>query len=232
MKIAICEDEKVIAEEISSHVKSYVNESGLEAVIDVFNSSEAFLRSATVYDLALLDIVFSGKSGIDAAREIRKRGLKTAVVFITSYNEYVYEGYEVGAFRFLLKPIDGNALKHTITDFITAYKEKSHIVIPVDKRIFNVDLEKVMYIEASEKHSIVRCLDETYQSTKSISDYQAEIQSLRFFRTHRRFLVNMKYITEINGNIIILSNGEKVEISRRNIANFNKCYMNFLKYSI
>ena len=232
MKIAICEDEKVIAEEIASHVKSYVNESGLEAVIDVFNSSEAFLRSATVYDLALLDIVFSGKSGIDAAREIRKRGLKTAVVFITSYNEYVYEGYEVGAFRFLLKPIDENALKHAITDFITAYKEKSHIVIPVDKRIFNVDLEKVMYIEASEKHSIVRCLDETYQSTKSISDYQAEIQSLRFFRTHRRFLVNMKYITEINGNIIILSNGEKVEISRRNIANFNKCYMNFLKYSI
>ncbi len=232
MKIAICEDEKVIAEEIASHVKSYVNESGLEAVIDVFNSSEAFLRSATVYDLALLDIVFSGKSGIDAAREIRKRGLKTAVVFITAYNDYVYEGYEVGAFRFLLKPIDENALKHAITDFITAYKEKSHIVIPVDKRIFNVDLEKVMYIEASEKHSIVRCLDETYQSTKSISDYQAEIQSLRFFRTHRRFLVNMKYITEINGNIIILSNGEKVEISRRNIANFNKCYMNFLKYSI
>lgn len=232
MKIAICEDEKVIAEEIASHVKSYVNESGLEAVIDVFNSSEAFLRSATVYDLALLDIMFSGKSGIDAAREIRNRGLKTAVVFITSYNEYVYEGYEVGAFRFLLKPIDENALKHAITDFITAYKEKSHIVIPVDKRIFNVDLEKVMYIEASEKHSIVRCLDETYQSTKSISDYQAEIQSLRFFRTHRRFLVNMKYITEINGNIITLSNGEKVEISRRNIANFNKCYMNFLKYSI
>ena len=89
-----------------------------------------------------------------------------------------------------------------------------------------------MYIEASEKHSIVRCLDETYQSIKSISDFQAEIRSLRFFRTHRRFLVNMKYITEVEGNVITLSNGEKVEISRRNIANFNKCYMNYLKYSI
>ncbi len=232
MKIAICEDEQIIAEEIAAYVKDYVNKSNLEADIDVFNDCEKFTSSASVYDLALLDIVFDGKSGIEAARELRARGLKTTIIFITSYNEYVYEGYEVGAFRFLLKPIDENALKQAITAFITAYKDKSYIIVPINKKTLNISLEKVMYIEASEKHSIVRCLDESYQTSKSISDFQAEIQSLRFFRTHRRFLVNMKYISEIEGNVITLSNGEKVEISRRNIANFNKCYMNFLKYSI
>ncbi|MBR2732569.1 MAG: response regulator transcription factor [Clostridia bacterium] len=232
MKIAICEDEKVIAEEIAVQVKNYVNESNLEADIDIYNDIDKFSSAASVYDLVLLDIVFDGKTGIDAARELRNRGLKTTIIFITAYNEYVYEGYEVGAFRFLLKPIDELALKQAITSFITAYKEKAYIIVPINKKTLNISLEKVMYIEASEKYSIVRCLDETYQSSKSISDYQAEIQSMRFFRTHRRFLVNMKYITEIEGSVITLSNGEKVEISRRNIANFNKCYMNFLKYSI
>ena len=232
MKIAVCEDEKVIAEEIAVQVKSCISEFDLEAEIDIFNNCESFTSAVSVYDLALLDIVFDGKSGIDAAREIRSRRLKTTIIFITSYDEYVYKGYEVGAFRYLLKPIDENALKQAITSFVTVYKEKSYIIVPVNKKTLNITLEKVMYIEASEKHSIIRCLDESYQTTKSISDFQAEIQSLRFFRTHRRFLVNMKYISEIEGNIITLTNGEKVEISRRNIANFNKCYMNFLKYSI
>ena len=232
MKIAVCEDEKAIAEEIAAHVRSYVNEYDFDADIDVFDSCEDFASSESIYDLALLDIVFDGKSGIDAAREIRTRGLKTTIIFITSYEEYVYDGYEVGAFRFLLKPIDETALKAAISGFITAYKEKSYIIVPVNKKTLSISLDKVMYIEASEKHSIIRCLDESYQSTKSISDFQAEIQSLKFFRTHRRFLVNMKYITEIEGNVITLSNGEKVEISRRNVANFNKCYMNYLKYSI
>ena len=232
MKIAVCEDEKVIAEELASQVQKFVNESNLEADIDIYYDCEKFTAAASVYDLALLDIMFDGKNGIDAARELRNRGLKTTIIFITSYSEYVYEGYEVGAFRFLLKPIDENSLKQAITSFVTAYKEKSYILVPVNKKTLNISLEKVMYIEASEKHSIVRCLDESYQTSKSISDFQAEINSLRFFRTHRRFLVNMKYISEIDGNIITLSNGEKVEISRRNVANFNKCYMNYLKYSI
>lgn len=232
MKIAICEDEKAIADEIKSHVSSYVSGYNLEAEIDVFECCEDFISSESVYDLALLDIVFDGKSGMDAAREIRSRGLKTTIIFITAYNEYVFEGYEVGAFRFLLKPIDEASLKAAISGFMTAYLEKSYIIVPINKKTLNISLDKVMYIEASEKHSIVRCLDETYQSIKSISDFQAEIRSLRFFRTHRRFLVNMKYITEVEGNVITLSNGEKVEISRRNIANFNKCYMNYLKYSI
>jgi len=41
----------------------------------------------------------------------------------------------------------------------------------------------------------------------------------------------MRYITEVEKGIITMTNGEKVEISRRNLANFNKSYMNFLKYS-
>lgn len=232
MKIAICEDEKAIANEIAEHIISYVSENNFEADIDIFARCEDFLSSESVYDLALLDIVFDGQSGMDAAKEIRKRGLKTALIFITAYNEYVFEGYEVGAFRFLLKPIDEVALKAAISSFIAVYREKSYIIVPINKKTLNISLDKVMYIEASEKHSIVRCLDESYQCNKSISDFQAEIRSLKFFRTHRRFLVNMKYITEIEGNIITLSNGEKVEISRRNIAGFNKCYMNYLKYSV
>lgn len=70
------------------------------------------------------------------------------------------------------------------------------------------------------------------ESTKAISEFQSEINSFSFFRTHRCYFVNMKYIIEIEKNVITLTNGERVEISRRNVSNFNKCYMNYLKYSV
>ena len=71
----------------------------------------------------------------------------------------------------------------------------------------------------------------SYETAATIAEMQARIDSYAFFRTHRRFIVNMKYIMEVDKNIIRLTNDERIEISRRNLAAFNKCYVNYLKYS-
>ena len=81
------------------------------------------------------------------------------------------------------------------------------------------------------RDTIIRYTDGSYETAATIAELQAHITSYAFFRTHRRFIVNMKYIMEVDKNIIRLTNDEKIEISRRNLAAFNKCYMNFLKYS-
>lgn len=232
MKIAVCEDEKEIAAQLSGIVSDCLNELKADADIDIFFSGKEFETSGNVYDLLFLDCRLSDCNGIDLAKRLRNSGRKTAIIFVTAYEEYVYESFEVNAFRYLLKPIEKETLRKAVKAFYTVYKEDSYLTIPTGKKIIQISLDRVMYIEAGEKHSLVRTLDGTYDSIKSITDYQEEIDSFRFFRTHRSFLVNMKYITEVENNVITLTNGEKVEISRRNLTNFNKCYMNFLKYSV
>lgn len=231
MRIAICEDESVSARRLASMVEKQMTQLGFAAKTDVFLSAKELLESPINYELLLLDCKLDAGTGIDVARELRERGSQAAIIFVTAYDEYVYEGYEVNAYRYLLKPVDPAVLRKTLSDFVSHYEREKYLDFVSGKRVVRLKLNEIMYIESSEKHSIVRHVDGSYETSVPIAELQARIGSYAFFRTHRRFIVNMKYIMEVDKNIIRLTNDEKIEISRRNLVSFNKCYMNFLKYS-
>ena len=231
MRIAICDDESVSAHRLASMVEKQMALLGFFAKTDVFLSAKELLASSVTYELLLLDCKLDAGTGIDVARTLRERGSQAAIVFVTAYDEYVFEGYEVNAYRYLLKPVDPMVLRKTLSDFVSHYEREKYLDFVSGKRVVRLNLNEIMYIESSEKHSIVRHINGSYDTAVPIAELQARIGSYAFFRTHRRFIVNMKYIMEVDKNIIRLTNDERIEISRRNLAAFNKCYMNFLKYS-
>lgn len=232
MRIAICEDEKVIAQNIYDLVDKYFSQLKYVYKIDVYYDAGEFEESGCTYDLVFLDYKFPDKNGMDIARRIREYSDEVVIVFISAYSEYVFESFEVGAFRYLLKPINEQELIRTLDSFISSRRRNLPVEIPMKNKNIYVKVDEIMYIESYEKHCIVRMTEKSYETSKALSTFQSEINSSAYFRTHRRFLVNMKYIAEIEKNVITLVNGEKVEISRRNLINFNKCYMNYLKYSV
>lgn len=232
MKIAICEDEKIVALEISELVNKYFADSGLAYNIDVYYDVASFEKEEGKYDLVFLDYKFPDENGIDVARHLREKYDDVVIVFVSAYSEYVFESFEVGAFRYLLKPVNPIEMIKTLDSFIALRRRNSPVEIPLKNKNMYIKSDEILYIESFEKHCIVRSMDKSYTTPKALSNFQGEINNTAFFRTHRRYLVNMKYISEIEKNIITLINGEKVEISRRNLINFNKSYMNYLKYYI
>lgn len=232
MNFAICEDEAKIAESIEKIVRNHFLLSGLECTVDIFLTGKDFEKALKSYDLIFLDCMLPDAHGLDIARRLREKGSNATIIFVTAYEEFVYESFKVNAFRYLLKPIDEKELISALVSFLSTVEKESYINVPTKEKTHRVALNEIMYIESCEKHSIVRVINDSYESTKTISDFQAEIESHKFFRTHRRYLVNMKHIIEIDKNTIVFSNGEQAEISRRNLSNFNKCYMNYLKYSV
>lgn len=231
MRIAICDDESVSAHRLASMVEKQMALLGFSVKTDVFLSAKELLASSVTYELLLLDCKLDAGTGIDVAWALRERGSQAAIVFVTAYDEYVFEGYEVNAYRYLLKPVDPMVLRKTLSDFVSHYEREKYLDFVSGKRVVRLNLNEIMYIESSEKHSIVRHINGSYDTAVPIAELQARIGSYAFFRTHRRFIVNMKYIMEVDKNIIRLTNDERIEISRRNLAAFNKCYMSFLKYS-
>lgn len=231
MRIAICEDEILIAEQIAETIRNYFHNLKMDITLSVFTDATTFEQSGFAYDLVFLDYKLPDKSGIELAHNIRRVSAKVVIVFISAYSEYVFESFEVGTFRYLLKPIKEEEINQTLSSFLSLKQKGVPVELPQKKKTLFINLDEILYIESAEKHCIVRVYDEVYETTKSLSAIQAEIDDNSFFRTHRRYLVNMRYITEVEKGIITMTNGEKVEISRRNLANFNKSYMNFLKYS-
>lgn len=231
MKIAVCDDEQFTLDIIKAYVTDYFEQKNINFRLDTFLSAAEFYSSTEDYDLLLLDYNLTDSTGMEIAKKVRLTNKRAAIVFITSFSEYVFDSFEVNTFRYLLKPVEKTAIFKMLDDFFINFEQHSRIEIPLTTGTVFVSLAEIMYIESSGRYTTVRCNSTSHLSTKALSAFEADINSFRFFRTHRTFLVNMKYIAEIDGHIITLTNGEKIEISRRNLSTFNKCYMNFLKYS-
>lgn len=237
MRIGICEDETATAEAIAAQVTAFFREKGYRCDVACFSSGEALLTSRERFDLLFLDCRLPDGNGLDVARELNKRENPATLIFISAYDDYVYESFEVSPFRFLRKPVEADTLKRSLDSFMAFSDRDIVIEIPTREKTVLMRLSEIVYIESDKKNTIVRFNTPSrasvkfYESTRSLNEYCALIRNPRFFRTHKRFFVNMDYIKSIEANTIKLSVGEQVEISRRNMSMFDKAYNNYLKNS-
>ena len=106
IQIIICDDDAAFAERLSAAISTILTRDSISAKILVCNSAEEIGRETLAScDVAFLDVDFKGKNynGIDIARELRSLRNDAVIVFVTNYVEFAPEGYEVQAFRYLLK---------------------------------------------------------------------------------------------------------------------------------
>ncbi len=230
MKIAICDDEKQIISDYSKLINDYLYEKNVACSVDGFSDGNSFLLLANEYDLVFLDYDLPDINGMDIARSIRANDGRIMIVFLTAYSEHVYDSFEVDAFRYLLKPVSKEKIYETLDKFINIYNHKRKISIPTNTAHVSVDADEVIYIEAAKKHTKVKTTGNEYIANKAISVYQTEIANPHFFRTHRGYIVNMRYISTVEKNTITLTNGEIVLLSSKCRDEFNKSYMNYLKF--
>lgn len=232
MKIAICEDDAFMAETLKEYVKEFLDSKELLHTIEWFDTAAKFYKSTETFDLIFLDYELPDSNGMEIAKNLRKINNKSTIIFTTSFSEYVFQSFEVNTFRYLVKPVTREDVESTMTALINNFEQYAKVDIPTEggETVF-ASLPEIMYIESNGRYTTVRLNSTSYVSTKALTTFQSEINSFKFYRTHRTFLVNMKYIAEIHGSTITLTNGEKVSISRRNLSTFNHAYFNYLKYS-
>ncbi|WP_270507668.1 LytR/AlgR family response regulator transcription factor, partial [Paraclostridium sordellii] len=131
IRIGICEDEKEIQDLIETYLHSILKSVNIDYEIKKYNLGEELLESnLKEIDILLLDIQMGQINGMDTARKIRELDNKMEIIFITSLIDYVQEGYEVRAYRYLLKPIEEEELKkHVLTCIKEIENKNSYILI-------------------------------------------------------------------------------------------------------
>ena len=149
MRIAIVDD---------NHTDRIFLREGLERIllkrnienseIHIFNSAEDILEylkneQETFFDLIFMDIYMEKLTGVDAAREIRKKDKKVKIVFITTSNEFASESYEVRAEDYLIKPYDKTRLEN-VMDRIFSEKKYGKILELKDGR--KIIINSIVYI--------------------------------------------------------------------------------------
>ena len=230
ISIAVCDDNSVECLNISNRIHALLLERRVEHTIKEFFDGLDLIESNYSFDFIFLDIKMK-TDGLKTADLLRKRIKQFILIFITSYQEYVYEAFDVEAFAYILKPVDDKKLSQTLqraVDKATNHQE-GFIVINKNRQTIKVDLIDVIYFEISGRVITIHCNNYTIEYYEQIKNLEQKISRQDFFRCHKSYIINLNYVKKFNKNEIIMDNGDRVLLSKRKYDEFTKTFLVYIK---
>lgn len=229
MNIAICDDEKIVRQQI----KGLIEKQKADCNLELYETGEELLAAGKHFDVVFLDIQMEGMNGIDTARTLREQSEETVLMFITGIKEYVFDAFDVAAFHYLLKPIEENKFMEVFDRAVKEAekrKEKGQKQLFIKTRQRNITLEQknILYIENRGRKAEIHTVDETIEIYAAMIELEKQLGG-EFYRCHRGYLVNMAYITEYSNDSIRLSDGESIYLAKEKYNEFVKEYMRYLR---
>ncbi len=237
MHVVICDDEAYYREAIKLAIGKWCDLHNNHSIrCSEFSSSEDLLEywiDGLRVDLLFLDIQIPKElSGMLLAQRIRACDHDVPIVFVTNYDDYVYDGYLVNAMRYLRKPVRENDILNcmdTAYRHFTLLTENRFVINAIDER-YILKHSEIIYIEA-EAHYLSFHLSTSSATPKmrsKIRDVLALLPAQLFIQCHRGFIVNLLHIHRFSKNSIIVSNGQQIPVSKTFFPSlcsaFNKYY--------
>ena len=231
-RIAICEDESAVREQLKKLCTQMISEWGLKCVLALFPSTDeldaAMRENPDSFDLLLLDIQMEGVSGMEYARALRQRGNRVSIIFITNCVDYALEGYSVQPVHFILKPVTRELLEDALrTDIELNHKPKTMLFRTGGKSV-SLAVSDIRYIESMNHSIIVHLADTDRVFSLSLSETERNAPDGIFFRCHNSFLVNMEYVAEIGRTEIRLRDGCRLPVGRRFYQSFQSAFVRYM----
>ena len=234
LSIVICDDEAYVGKKMKTIVDAVLSEAQIKAKVQIFSDpnllSDSILSGC---DIALLDIDYESVSynGMEIAKRLRLLRSDAIIIFVTNYIEYAPEGYEVNAFRYVLKKKLGEELRTALAAALH-HRNKETLKIQINGEYLEILLEDILYLEV-QQHSITVHLREktwnqetqTYTFYGALSELEQQLQPQGFLRIHKSYLVNMKYLKKFQCREALLENGTILRVGEKSYAENKRKYL-------
>ena len=238
MKLAICDDEKIIRDLVAECAHEISND--LE--IEFYENTNGIIEPSFCADTLILDIQMEGIDGMEAARILRRNGSKAIIIFLTALEEYVFNAFDVGAFQYIVKPFEKKKLKEIIADAIVQAENKKRIeqllrdsknkiseksfIIKNGKNTTKVNLSEILYAEVFNRKVIIHMKDgvtiEYYGKLKELE----KVVGKDFFRVHRAYVINLAYVKNYDAKNVNVA-GEELPVARGKYPELVKAYLSY-----
>lgn len=234
----ICDDCLGFAEKLKKTIDTY-SAKDRENEIKVFDSAKALLFAfrEKMADAVFLDIDMPQMSGFEAAEALQGIKEDIPIVFVTGYDDKVYQSYEYQPFWFIRKShIDdvGAILPRLFKKLDTMAEQKRQTVnLKTENSVIEVDIGSLLYIEGMKNNIIihdrvsgdktVRCKMESAE--KQLSSHGAA-------RIQRGILVNLRCISKITSREVILTDGTHLGLSRLKAEAVKEQYHDFIRRTL
>ena len=232
--IALCDDDSKEFEKVELFLKKYQHmKPMLDYKLEWFISAETLLeqvREKYIPDLLLLDIFMAGKTGIEAAKEMRKWGCNIPIVILTASTEYALNAYEVDAIQYLVKPLNQERFFHAIDTAIGQIQQKreNQIVIKIAGGLRQLQPNDIVYCESQKNYQILYLASENYKIRMTAGNLWEIMEEFpQFGRCGRSYILNMNHIVSVEREEIVMDNGITIYIPRNKASEFKKKYFSY-----
>ena len=229
MRIAICDDEKMIRELLKEKIQKYYFSNNMDFSIQTFENGEKVLESdLNLIDVLFLDVEMPGRNGMKIARAIREKNKEMLIVFLTAYSEFVFESCKVDAFRYLVKPVNDQELTETLAAISQKFCEtEEHLNFQFKNEMYSIKYSDILYIEGMRDKIWIYCTGQTYRWRGTLKNLCDLLEDKGFFQVHRSYIINMNKIKKYNSQEVILEENHKVPVSKYRLNEFKEEYIKF-----
>lgn len=230
IKIGICDDELQYILKIKNIINKLLSEYLINYTIYEYLSGEELLNNYPKdLDILILDIQMNLINGIETAKEIRKFDENLEIIFMTSFADFMQDGYEVNAYRYLLKPITEEKIIKNILPCIEGVikKRNNYLTINTKNSVDRIKIDSILYIETDRPNILIHTSDNVYNAKISIYKIEKILKEYGFFRCHNSYIVNLKVVKSMHRNIITI-NSKEIPISKYRIKALKIAITNIL----
>ena len=216
MKIAIVEDNAEYIETLKSYIERYAKENDLSIAISMFQNGERIVNDfKSDYDIIFMDIEMPVMNGIEASTKIREIDTECVIIFISNYAQYAIKGYSVNALDYLTKPLDYALFKNTMAKAVLKVQSKQHqtICIQSNSETYRIDINEITYIEVYKHRVTFHTTKDNYDMRGTLQDVEKQLPNNQFVRCNSGIIVNLKYVTGILKDSLVVFN-EELPIAR------------------
>jgi DNA-binding LytR/AlgR family response regulator len=223
LNIVVVDDEPLAREVLEGYFKKIT----CIRAIYLFPNARAALSHLEKHpaDLLLLDIEMPEMTGIEFLKLLPDPPL---TIFTTAYRNYAFDGYELGVIDFLLKPISFDRFALAISkarEFLALKEQQSHVddgpgddydeFIFVKSGVQRIKLHfaEVTHIQGLKDYAIIYTSDKKILLKGSVKAMLDIFPPDRFIRVHKSFIVNLKKVTQLERNCILLK-GHQIPVGR------------------
>lgn len=222
IRIAVCDDEKKILDEVSDFIRNYA-EKKKETELEVYRFASASslvsaLEDGKAFDIFILDVYIGNEMGTALARNIRKFGIESPIIFATTSVEHAPQSYETGTLRYLIKPINP-AKFYEAMDAALASAEKLGqrlIKLKTENGVAGINARHVTCSEAHDHHQYVTLLDGTQLKARlTVAELFALLSKHGgFLRVGSAYIINLRQVKNVSRTDVLLYNGKSIQIPR------------------
>lgn len=233
MRVAICDDEAVQQQILRKFLEEWARIKGEVLETEFFNSGESLLfawEEDRDFSLLILDIELGRLNGMELAAKIRSRDENIPILFVTGYDKYMAQGYEVAALHYLMKPLH----KEKLFEMLDKVKklessEKKHL-FQTDRGPVSLPLSKIWYVEARAHQCVLYTEAEEYILNSGINEMAELLEHYReFVRCHRSYVVNVRHILAAVKSELVLDDKRRLPVSRSSEKKVKQIFMEIFK---